>query len=243
MYQLHDYAAATRVYRQTTLPPVKIVLTGTGRVANGAVQVLRDMNIHQVFPDEFLYKTSDLAVFTQLACKDYAARKDGQPFHLSDFFKNPGQYKSTFAPFAHTADIMINGIYWDNRAPAFFTQTEMADPRFHIRVIADVTCDIAPAASIPATLRPTTIANPVFGFDPKTGKEIAPFSPHGIDMMTIDNLPNEMPRDASISFGNQFIEHILPELLKENSPVIERATVADRGVLGKHFQYLNDYVF
>ena len=60
-------------------------------------------------------------------------------------------------------------------------------------------------------------------------------------MMTIDNLPNELPRDASTAFGEQFIEHILPELLKDKSAVIERAMVTENGVLGKHFQYLADY--
>ena len=61
-------------------------------------------------------------------------------------------------------------------------------------------------------------------------------------MMTVDNLPNELPRDASKAFGKQFIESILPELLKESSKIIERATVAVDGKLGPHFQYLRGYV-
>ena len=75
-----------------------------------------------------------------------------------------------------------------------------------------------------------------------TGSETAPYQPQAVDMMTIDNLPNELPRDASKAFGQQFMEHILPELLKPESKVIERATVAKDGQLGTHFQYLHGYV-
>ena len=241
IYTLYDYAAATEFYKTLTLPAIKIVLTGMGRVANGSVMVLKDMGIEQVSPKDFLQKKFSHSVFTQLDCEDYAARIDGSSFELHDFFKNPHLYKSIFAPYIASADVMINGIYWDNQAPAFFTLSEMATSKFNIQVIADVTCDIAPVASIPSTIKASTIADPVFGFDPKTAKEVPPFSPKTIDMMTIDNLPNELPRDASTAFGEQFIEHILPELLIDKSEVIERATVAENGALGKHFQYLAEF--
>ena len=241
MNTLTDYAAAVSFYKTISLPAIKIVLTGTGRVANGAAMVLKDMGIDQVSPKGFLLQSFDKPVFTQLACEDYAARIDGTAFDLSDFFKNPRLYKSIFAPYAEVANVMVNGIYWDNQAPAFFTKVEMALDTFNIKVIGDVTCDIAPVSSIPSTLRASTIADPVFGFDPKTGSEIQPYCSQGIDMMTIDNLPNELPRDASTSFGEQFVKYILPELLKEKSELMERATIAKSGVLGKHFQYLADY--
>ena len=118
----------------------------------------------------------------------------------------------------------------------------MTQPDFHIRVIADVTCDIAPVSSIPSTLRASTINDPIFGYDPQLGVETEAFQNSSIDMMTIDNLPNELPRDASTAFGQQFINHVLPEFLKADSAMLERATVTENGQLGKHFQYLKDYV-
>jgi len=236
-----DYAEARAAYKQLKLPPMKIVLTGTGRVGQGAALVLRDMGIKEVPPEAFLQQTFDQAVFTQLRCQDYARRRDGGGFDKQEFFAHPERYESAFAPFAATADLMINGIYWNNKAPAFFTQEEMKAPAFHLKVIADVTCDIAPVSSIPSTLKASTIAEPVFGYDPATGAETAPYQPHVIDMMTVDNLPNELPRDASKAFGEQFIAYILPELLKSNSKIIERATVAKGGQLGPHFQYLSRY--
>lgn len=237
-----DYEEAKSIYRELTLPPMKIVLTGTGRVGKGAALVLEDMGIKKVDPADFLNKTYDEAVFTQLVCSDYAARKDGSAFDKKDFYNNPQLFKSIFQPYTEAANVMINGIYWDNNAPAFFTVDEMTKSNFNIKVIADVTCDIAPVSSIPSTIKASTIADPIFGFDPKTNKETDPFQPESIDMMTIDNLPNELPRDASKAFGEQFMTSILPELLKEDSPIIQRATVARNGQLGPHFQYLKDWV-
>ncbi len=242
MKDCHDYAEAKALYQPLQWPPVRIVLTGTGRVGSGAADVLRDMNIRQVPPQDFLRQDYEEAVFTQLRVHHYIARQDEQPFATRDYYENPTGYKSTFYNFYRRADIMINGIYWDRRAPAFFSKAEMRQPDFRIQVIADVTCDIAPESSIPSTLRPSTIDDPVYGYDPVAEEETAPFQENAIDIMAIDNLPNELPRDASNAFGEQFIEHVLPELFKEESPMIERATVAEKGKLTPAFIYLEDYV-
>ncbi len=238
-----DYAEAKADYTKISFPPVKIVLTGTGRVGQGAAEVLRDMGIRQVEPEDFLKHQYDQAVFTQLRLNYYIGRPDGKAFPPKAFYDHPDRFVSTFQPFYKAADIMINGIYWDNRAPAFFTKADMRCEDFNIKVIADVTCDIAPVSSIPSTLRASTIADPIFGYDPFTESETAPHQPQVIDMMTIDNLPNELPRDASSAFGEQFIEHILPEFLKpEKSEMLKRATVAVEGELGACFQYLRGFV-
>jgi alanine dehydrogenase len=192
---------------------------------------------------DFVTKDYAFPVFTQLNSFYYAARKDGMVFdEVNDFYENPKDYKSDFHHFTSQADIFINGIYWDNDAPAFFSLEDMKQEDFKIKVIADVTCDIAPVSSIPSTLRASTIPDPVFGFDPLNGKETDAFKGDCIDMMTIDNLPNELPRDASTAFGTMFLEHVLPELETSNSDVIERATLCENGQLGSHFQYLKNYV-
>lgn len=242
MHLFRDYAEAKAAYAKMNWPAVKIVLTGTGRVANGAALVLRDMGIQQLTPAEFLSQDFQGPVFTQLSIQDYVARKDGASFEDHDFFQHPQNYESIFAPYTQVADIMVNGIYWDNAAPAFFSKEEMSDPAWNIGVIADVTCDIAPVSSIPSTLRASTIADPFFAYDPKSHQEVAAFTKGAIDMMTIDNLPNELPRDASTAFGQQFIEHILPEFFKPESDILLRATIAQNGDLGPHFEYLRDYL-
>ncbi len=244
MKDCFDYAAAKMHYQKLQLPPVRIVVTGTGRVGQGAVEVLRDMGIREVSPTDFLRQYfMDEAVFTHLSSRHYMARKDGKPFDYNDFYAHPGHYDSAFGAYATCCDIFINGIFWDTRSPLFFTKEEMRQPDFRIRVIADVTCDLAPTSSVPSTLRASTIADPVFGYNPFTESESEPYQPHTIDMMTIDNLPSEMPRDASAYFGAQFIDRILPELLNGHSEVIERATITRHGMLQPRFQYLERYLY
>ncbi len=243
MKDCFDYATAKEMYGSISFPKAKIILTGTGRVANGAAQVLQDMGIKKVSAESYLNEDFDEAVFAQLDCHEYAQRNDSGEFVLSDFFASPGEYHSIFDPYTKVSDIMINGIYWDNAAPVFFKKEDVANDGFNIKVISDVTCDIAPVSSIPTTLFASTIADPVFGYDPATESAVEPYQPHTLDMMTIDNLPNEMPRDASTNFGEQFIVSVIEELLDmDNSAVIERATIARDGKLGPHFGYLEDYV-
>jgi len=243
MKDLHDYDAAKAVYNNTPFPAVKIVLTGTGRVSGGAEQVLLDMGFTKQRPIDFVLNETNKPVFTQVNSFYYARRKDGKEFDdVQNFYNNPQDYESDFHHFLPAADIMINGIYWDNKAPAFFTPEQMTDPSFRIKVISDVPCDIAPVSSIPSTLKASTIAEPIFGYDPVTQKETKPHGSKIIDMMTIDNLPNELPRDASTAFGEMFIEHVIPELLKPESAFIERATITKNGDLGTHFEYLRAYL-
>jgi saccharopine dehydrogenase (NAD+, L-lysine-forming) len=242
MKDFHDYKEALAFYNSHPLPSIKVVLTGTGRVATGAAIVLRDMGILEVSPADFLEKSFPHPVFTQLNCEHYVARKDGKPYQKENFYHHPGSYKSIFSPYYKVADIMVNGIFYAAHAPLFFTMQEMTQPDFNIQVIADVSCDIAPDGSVPSTLKASTIADPVFGFDPSTGRETASYQSGCIDMMTIDNLPNEMPRDASESFGGQFLKEILPELIRGRSRVISHATIAQDGHLTSYFGHLEDYV-
>ncbi len=237
---LYDYAAAKEVYAKLDLPPLRIVLTGTGRVGQGAAQVLHDMGFDRLGPQDYL-SGMGTSVFTQLHVKNYARHPNGQPIDKNHFYQHGEEYVSAFAPYAKTSDIFINGIFWDGKAPAFFTAEEMKGPDFKIKVIGDVTCDIAPAASVPSTLFASTIADPVFGYDPATGAPVAPHTPGAIDVMSIDNLPSELPRDASEAFGAIFIEKILPEFNKPKSAILTRASVTVDGALGPAFGYLEDY--
>ncbi len=240
LQDLYDYAAAKEVYAKLDLPPLRIVLTGTGRVGQGAAQVLHDMGFDRLGPQDYLAGMGK-SVFTQLHVKNYAKHPSGQPIDKDHFYAHGEEYLSAFAPYAKASDIFINGIFWDGKAPAFFTAAEMSSKDFNIQVIGDVTCDIAPAASVPSTLFASTIADPVFGYDPVTGKAVAPHTAGAIDVMSIDNLPSELPRDASAAFGAIFVKKILPEFAKPKSAVLTRASVTVNGALGPYFGYLKAY--
>jgi alanine dehydrogenase len=238
----HDYEVLRKQYGKIKFPPVKICLTGNGRVANGAIEVLKDMEIREVSPEDYISRTFDEIVFTQLHGRHYVRNIAGQPFVKNEFYNHPERYESAFAPYAEVTDIFINAIFWDSRSPRFFSLEDMKDPGFKIKVIADITCDIAPESSVPSTFKASTIVDPVYGYNPQTGTIQAPFSPEVIDVMAIDNLPNELPRDSSEFFGKQFIENILSELLhEENSAIIDNATICRDGKLTPMFEYLTDY--
>lgn len=244
MHSFYDYEEAKDFYKNLELPPLRIVLTGTGRVATGAAMVLNDMGVSKISPIDFVTKTYDEPVFTQLNSFYYAKRKDGSTFdNVYDFYNNPSSYESDFQHFLPVTDLFINGIYWDNDAPAFFTKEQMQRKDFKINTIADITCDIAPVSSIPSTIKASTIADPIFGYDVHTGKEVAPYQDGVVNMMTIDNLPNELPRDASLAFGDMFLEHVIPEMKKSQSSILHNASITTlRGELNEPFTYLKDFV-
>ncbi len=237
-----DFSTLKEDYKSITIPPLKIVLTGGGRVASGAKEILDQLRIKQISKEEYLQINEPTeAVYVQLNTHDIYQHKQGQSFYFEHFVKKPENYASIFAPFAHSTDLFINAIFWDPKAPRYFSLEEMALPDFRIRTIADITCDIG--GSVPATLRATTIAEPFLGYDPVAQQETAPFLPNSIDIMSIDNLPNELPRDASQAFGEMFIAHVLPELIGEKpGEMITRATICENGQLGKDFGYLREYV-
>ncbi len=239
---LEHYSDVLSFYKNTNLPPIKIVLTGKGRVASGAKQVLDDMQIKQVTPDEYLTKEFVYPVYTQLDCLDYVLKKDGTSFEKKEYYQFPERFDMAFMKYLKISDIMINGIFWNDKSPAFFSASELSQTRLKLSVIADVTCDIAPNSSIPCTLRATTIDNPVFGYHIHRMEEVDPHQKDVIDIMSIDNLPNELPRDASESFGKAFIKYILPELSKSDSDILKRGTIASNGSLTTNFEYLSNYV-
>ncbi len=242
MHQCHDWAEAQTYYQNLPLSNIKLVVTGEGRVAKGATEVLNLMKIKRISPQAFVSQNFNEPVYTQLGVKQMYRKGGETSFNATDYYQHPEQYVSIFQPYTHTADIMLNGIYWDRRIPVFFTKEDMKHKDFTIQVIADVTCDIAPDSSIPSTIRASSIDNPIYGYDPVLEKETLPFQNHCIDVMAVDNLPNELPRDASQDFGNQLISKVWSELNQIDSQMIYEATIAVDGELNQPYKYLTDYI-
>ncbi len=240
----HQCRDIKEVYDEMTrinLPNLKILVTGGGRVANGAMETLGALKIRKVTPYEVINFSFREPVYAQLHSKDYHATLDGSPWNNENFYANPGNFKSTFNKYLPICDILMHCAYWNPEAPVLFTPEQMNDPSFRISVIADITCDIK--GSIPSTVRASTIQNPFYGFNPVTRAEDVPFGKHTITVMAVDNLPCELPRDASESFGKHLMERVLPALFNNDKDgLIARATIATQGHLTKGFNYLSDYV-
>ena len=232
--------------RKVQLPPVKIILTGAGRVGRGSMETLDSAGIRKVSPADFLQKTFNEPVYVQLSSADYHKRKEGGHFNREEFHTHPERYDSFFSGFTKVADILLAGAYWNPKAPVLFTREDMMKPGFRIRVVADITCDIN--GSVPSTKRASSIPDPIYDYDPKTDSEKSPLSDdQHITVMAVDNLPCELPRSASEEFGRDLIDRVLPLLVgkdkdKDKEDVIKRATIAKDGILTSNFKYLQDYV-
>ena len=134
------------------------------------------------------------------------------------------------------------GAFWNPQAPVLFSREDMLEPWFGVDTIADITCDIR--GSVPSTIQATSISDPVYDYDPTSDSAVPGFSnPKLVTVMSIDNLPCELPRSASEEFGRDLIDRILKPLLDGDiDRIIERATIAENGKLTKEFSYLQDYV-
>ncbi|MDQ3051036.1 MAG: NAD(P)-dependent oxidoreductase [Bacteroidota bacterium] len=236
----HDKKELFNGLSQIGIPNIKIIITGGGRVAHGAEETMGAMNIRKVTPYEFLNYSFREPVYAQLHSHDYYEAKDGSPFSKFDFYNNPSEFVSNFTRYAAKCDVLIHCAYWDPNAPTLFSTKQMSDPEFHISMIADVTCDLN--GSIPSTTRATTIDDKFYGYNPITGEIEEPFRQGTITVMAIDNLPCELPRDASEGFGKHLMERVMPEVLgSDKSGMIERATICKAGKLMPRFEYLSDY--
>lgn len=235
--EMFDYIKDIKIEK-----PFKIVITGGGRVATGATETLKAFGIQEVIPEEFLMEKFDYPVFTRLDPCHYVRHKEGREFDLWYFFKHPQEYVSTFKPYTKVADMYIAAHFWDPKSPKFFTAEDTKSPDFNIKVVADISCDLE--GPVGSTLRASTIAEPFYDFDPKTGTEKPPFSSEEhITVMAVDNLPGELPRDASEAFSETLVEKVLPYLLGDDEEgIIQRATIVKDGKLTENFKYLEDWV-
>jgi saccharopine dehydrogenase (NAD+, L-lysine forming) len=221
------------------LPNLKVVITGSGRVAHGLLEVMNLLGIIELEPEEFLSRNFTYPVFTQLKGSALYRHKKTGKYNREHFHENPESHECLFKPFAEAADILLNGIYWEPRMPRLFEWEDLLRPEFSIRTIADITDD--KEGSVPCNLGDGTIEEPVYGVNPHTRTIVAPYEEGSVDVMAVGNLPNELPRDASRYFGEQLIKHVLEDLFTEGSPVIERATMVLEGKLTSPYAYMQEY--
>lgn len=240
-HQCEDRKEMEEEFSKIKLPAIKIIVTGSGRVGRGALEVINAIGIREVSKEDFLTKEFDEAVFVHLNTMDYNTRIDSSKDSKSDFYANPKAYRSDFMKYAKQAEIFIAGHYYSADSPYLFTREDAKLPAFKIRTVADISCDIdGPVAS---TIKPSTIAEPIYGYNPISESEDDYTKPNVIAVMAVDNLPCELPKDASEDFGEEMIKHILPTLLDEDvDKVIARATICKNGSLTNDYHYLSDYV-
>lgn len=239
---LADYDAVKKELQKVKLPnTLKVLLTGTGKVAHGALEIIHELGIKEVEVNDYLQKEFKEPVFCRIDVLDYNKRKDGSVIDNQDFYDHPEAYQSDFFRFARVTDFFIAGHFYGEHAPYLFTREDAKKTDFKINMIADISCDIdGPVAS---TIRPSTIAEPFYAYDPQTEKELKFGAKGTIGVMAVDNLPCELPKDASEGFGKMFKEHVIPALFNgDQRGILSRAKMTENGQLTPRFAYLKDYV-
>jgi alanine dehydrogenase len=241
VFKQKDYRELIHTYFGLKLPNIKIAVTGSGRVAHGILEIMNLMDVQEAEFDDYLSREFDYPVYVHLKGASLYQHKKNKNYSRENFHAHPHEYECLFGPYLSHTDILMNGVYWDTGIPRLFEMDDMKRNDFRIQTIADITDDAG--GSVPCNLGDVSMENPVYGVDKLTGKKTAPYLSSSVDVMAVGNLPNELPRDASRFFGEQLIKYILADILKDNSRIIQNATILKNGELTSNFKYLSDYAY
>jgi len=224
-FEVNNYEKVKKLISKQNFNNIKILLTGSGRASKGAIEMLKHANIKQVTLNDYLKKKHDESIFCNISAKKHIEKKDGKDI-------------SKVKNYLFDTDIFIACHYWDPKFPKLFYPNQIYEFK-NLKIIGDITCDIN--GSVPTTIRSTSIAKPYYSINTDSMKEIE-LGKKGIAIMAVDNLPSELPQDASEEFGNSVISEILPYLIDKDDGRINRATTASNGKFCSKFTYLNDFI-
>ena len=237
---LKDRQEFNSILKSLSIPNIKILLTGKGRVGSGTKEVLDFLKIKEVSAHDFINKTYNESVYVNIDVLDYNY-SDSIENTVSNFYNYPEKFRSTFSKFLSVSDIYFAGHYHNPKAPKLITLDDIKNPDFNIQVIADISCDIdGPIAS---TIRPSTIENPTYGFHKEKLVEFDFLDKNAVAVMAVDNLPCELPRDSSEMFGEMFLKYVIPSFFNNDQEnILKNSKITSKGSLTDRFSYLSDYI-
>ncbi|KNC80786.1 hypothetical protein SARC_06865 [Sphaeroforma arctica JP610] len=106
--------------------------------------------------------------------------------------------------------MIVNCMYWEEKYARILTTAQMKEladsGRSRLLALADITAD--PGGSIQFMSDCTTIDDPFYIYNPTTGKQHKDMTKEGVLIMSVDNLPAELPMEASSHFGSQLLPYI-----------------------------------
>ena len=237
---LKDRQEFNSILKSLSIPDMKILLTGKGRVGSGTKEVLDFLKIKEVSAHDFINETYSESVYVNIDVLDYNY-SDLIENTVSNFYNYPEKFRSTFSKFLSVSDIYFAGHYHNPKAPKLITLDDIKNPDFSVQVIADISCDIdGPIAS---TIRPSTIENPTYGFHKEKLVECDFLDENALAVMAVDNLPCELPRDSSEMFGEMFLKYVIPSFFNNDQEnILKNSKITSEGSLTDRFSYLSDYI-
>jgi len=237
--------------------PLIVGIPGYGNVASGVREILHELPIEEIEPAEVARiaaggTASDRVVYHVTFKEEHLVepRDPGRPFELKDYYQRPEGYRSTFSQYLDHLSVLVNCNYWDARYPRLVTLEDVARlwagtdaPR--LRVIADIGCDVGGA--VQCNLRNTEPSEPVYVYEPATGKAVTGVAGRGPVVLAVDILPTELPREASEAFS-EALGRFVPGIARADysrpfaeidlPPEIRGATIVLRGKLTPPYGYL-----
>ncbi len=243
------------------LLPFTIGFTGYGNVSVGAQEIANLLPSMEISSGELLKlkekgNYASNVIYKVVFKEEHISKlKAGskEEFDLQDYYNNPDKYENDFEQYIPHLSILMNCMYWDANYPRIFTKEfarklyENGNPK--TIVIGDVTCD--PDGSIEFTHKGTAIEDPVFVYDPISGKPTMGFQGNGFLVMAVDILPSELPRDSSVTFSEALYNMVEPIANADfNLPLaelkipsqIKRALILKNGKLTPDYEYISEYL-
>lgn len=205
-----------------TLRPVVVAFTGSGHVTHGAGEVLERLPFLTVPPGELAALAADadrprnVVYSVRLERRDRYRRTSGGEFEPAELNEHPERYESALPELLPHITVLVNGVYWEPRQPRLVTFDHLrslwnAERQPKLRVLADITCDVG--GSIEANVEATDPGNPVYVWEPASGRHSMGVAGVGPVVLAVDNLPCELPREASERFGDS-LHRFLPSLVR-----------------------------
>ncbi|XP_053378089.1 alpha-aminoadipic semialdehyde synthase, mitochondrial-like isoform X2 [Mercenaria mercenaria] len=251
-----------------SIGPLTFIFTGSGNVSRGAQEVFQELPHEYIEPDHLAKVAKKGSMRKVYGCvvsrDDHYTRLEGGKFDAAEFEEHPERYASTFShKIAPYSSCIINGIYWAPNSPRLLTIPDAKTllraqefpwipssegcPQLPHRLIA--LCDISadPGGSIEFMKECTTIDKPFCLYDAELNVERESFKGDGVLICSIDNMPAQMPREATEYFGSLLLPYI-SEILKSDAtssfedynanPTVKNAVIASNGKLTPNFEYI-----
>jgi alpha-aminoadipic semialdehyde synthase len=240
--------------------PVVFGFAGYGNVSKGAQEILNHLPVIEISPDELLNPNPDTYLSNKHVYKVVFYEKDmvepvddGGVFELKDYYDNPEKYRGVFSKFIPHLTVLMNCIFWTDDYPRLLVKDQVVemyssgDPK--LIVIGDISCDIDGAVEV--TVKATDSGNPIYVYDVDSGEAIDGVKGNGPVILAVDNLPCELPREASTRFSGT-LRNFIPDLVKADFSVgfdqldlpepLKRSVIVYHGKLTPEYEYLNEFL-
>ncbi len=242
------------------LSPFIIGITGHGNVSKGVEEIIDLLNPIEIHPRDMLQfiryqrKISHKLYKIVFLKEEKLRSKNGKGFYFEEYLKNPRHFESNLDNYLGYLNIFIHTSYWDKRFPRMITRKMVHNlakkELFRLEFIGDISCDVN--GSVELTYKTTTPLNPTFTYIPQKRKFVDGYKSEGITVLAVDNLPAELPKDASIEFSSlireyvyQIAAHGVRDLTRHMAfpAEIRRAVITEEGKLTRDFSYLRNCLF